>query len=143
MSDPVSVDIPASEHWTARASRPIIFVILTLIGIGVYLAFSIPVAVFPSTDFPRIVVGIDNGVSPIDQMQVTTTQPIEEAVNSVPGLESVRSTTSRGSAEGSLFFNWNVDMFQTLQYVNAALARVQSEIPATAKLTSNRLTFAA
>ncbi len=34
-------------------------------------------------------------------------------------------------------------MFQTLQYVNAALARVQSVLPATAKLTSNRLTFAA
>src|SRR6266566_1783487 len=118
--------VAASEHWTAHFSRPIIFVIITLIAIGVYLAFSIPVAVFPSTDFPRIVVGIDNGVAPIDQMQVTVTQPIEEAVNSVPGLETVRSTTSRGSADVSLFFDWNLDMFQTLQYVNAALARVQT-----------------
>src|SRR5665213_3516950 len=133
----------APEHWTARFSRPIIFVIITLIATGVYLAFSIPVAVFPSTDFPRIVVGIDNGVAPIDQMQVTVTQPIEEAVNSVPGLESVRSTTSRGSAEVNLFFNWNVDMFQTLDFVNAALARVQSTLPSTATVTANRLTFAA
>ncbi len=120
-----------------------IFVIITLIAIGVYLAFTISVAVFPSTDFPRIVVGIDNGVAPINQMEVTVTRPIEEAMNSVPGLESVRSTTSRGSAEVNLFFNWNVDMFQTLQYVNAALARVQTTLPATAKLTANRLTFAA
>jgi CzcA family heavy metal efflux pump len=133
----------ATEHWTARFSRPVIFVILTLIAAGVYLAFTIPVAVFPSTDFPRIAVGVDNGVAPIDQMQVTVTQPIEEAVNSVPGLESVRSTTSRGSADISLFFNWNVNMFQTLEYVNAALARVQTSLPPTAKLTSNRLTFAA
>ena len=132
-----------SEHWTARFSRPIIFVILTLVGVGVYLAFTIPVAVFPSTDFPRIVVGVDNGVAPINQMQVTVTRPIEEAMNSVPGLEQVRSTTSRGSAEVNLFFNWNVDMFQTLQYVNAALARVQPTLPPTAKLTANRLTFAA
>jgi CzcA family heavy metal efflux pump len=132
-----------TEHWTARFSRPIIFVILTLIAAGVYLAFTIPVAVFPSTDFPRIAVGVDNGVAPIDQMQVTVTQPIEEAVNSVPGLESVRSTTSRGSADISLFFNWNVNMFQTLEYVNAALARVQTSLPPTAKITSNRLTFAA
>ncbi len=77
----------ASEHWTARFSRPIIFVILTLIACGVYLAFTIPVAVFPNTDFPRIVVGVDNGVAPINQMQVTVTRPIEEAMNSVPGLE--------------------------------------------------------
>ena len=64
-------------------------------------------------------------------------------MNSVPGLEQVRSTTSRGSAEVNLFFNWNVDMLQTLQYVNAALARVQPTLPPTAKLTANRLTFAA
>src|SRR6204780_4968788 len=104
-----------AQHWTARFSRPIIFVILTLIAVGVYLAFTIPVAVFPSTDFPRVVVGIDNGVAPINQMEVMVTRPIEEAMNSVPGLERVRSTTSRGSAEVSLFFNWNVDMIQTLQ----------------------------
>ncbi len=134
-----------NQHWTARFSKPIIFVIITLIGVGVYLASSaaIPVAVFPSTDFPRIVVGIDNGVSPINQMEVTVTRPVEEAMNSVPGLDHVRSTTSRGSAEVNLFFDWSVDMFQTLQYVNAALARVQPSLPPTAKLTANRLTFAA
>src|SRR5712671_4688347 len=64
-------------------------------------------------------------------------------MNSVPGLEQVRSTTSRGSAEVNLFFKWNLNMFETLQYVNAALARVQATLPATAKLTANRLTFAA
>src|ERR1700736_6359685 len=132
-----------SEHWTARFSGPIIFIIITMIGVGAYLAFTIPVAVFPATNFPRIVVGIDNGVAPINQMQVMVTRPVEEAMNSVPGLDSVRSVTSRGSAEVSLFFNWNVDMFQTLQYVNAALARVQPSLPPTAKLVSNRLTFAA
>ena len=130
-------------HWTESFSRPILFVIVALIGMGSYLAFTIPVAVFPATDFPRIVVGVDNGVAPINQMQVTVTRPIEEAMNSVPGLDQVRSTTSRGAAEVNLFFNWNVNMFQTLEYVNAALARVQSTLPATAKLTANRLTFAA
>ncbi len=141
---PPQADVQAEpEHWTARYSRPIIFVIVALCAMGAYLAFTIPVAVFPSTDFPRIVVGVDNGVSPIDQTQVVITRPIEEAMNSVPGLETVRSTTSRGSAEINLFFNWNVDMFRTLEYVNAALARVQPTLPPTAKLTANRLTFAA
>jgi CzcA family heavy metal efflux pump len=132
-----------AEHWTARLSRSIIFVIVTLVAVGGYLAFTIPVAVFPSTDFPRIVIGVDNGVAPIDQMEVTITRPIEETVNSVPGLVQVRSITSRGSADINLFFNWKVDMFQTLEYVNAALARIQTSLPPTVKLTTNRLTFAA
>jgi len=134
---------PEVDHWSARHGKSIIFVILTLIAAGVYLAFNIPIAVFPSTDFPRIVIGVDNGVMPIDQMLVTITRPLEDAVNAVQGVERVTSITSRGTAEIDLFFSWKVDMFQTLDLVNAALARVESSLPPTAKITSNRLTFAA
>ena len=133
---------PDSSYWFVRHSKPIIFLIITLAALGAYLAFTIPVAVFPATNFPRVLISVDNGVMPIDQMMVTITRPIEEGVNSVPGLQDVRSITSRGSAEIDLFFDWNVDMFQTLQYVNAALSRIQSEIPATAKIETHRLTFA-
>jgi CzcA family heavy metal efflux pump len=139
---PITAD-RESEHWTARHGKPIIFVILTLVAVGIYLTLTIPVAVFPSTDFPRIVVGADAGVAPIDQMMVNVTQPLEGAVNTVPGLDHLSSITSRGTAEIDLFFNWNVDMFQTLELVNAALARMQATLPANTKITANRLTFAA
>src|SRR5512137_2205171 len=142
-SEPAEGKDPAAEHWSTRHSKPIIFLILTCVAVGIYLAFTIPVAVFPATDFPRIIVGVDNGVAPIDQMLVTVTRPIEEAVNAVPGLERIRSITSRGTAEVNLFFDWKVDMFQTLNLVNAALAETRSSMPPTAKLTANRLTFAA
>jgi CzcA family heavy metal efflux pump len=140
---PAAPEPSDAPHWTARHGKPIIFVILTMVAVGIYLALTIPVAVFPETNFPRIVVGVDNGVFPIDQMLVTVTRPLEEAVNTVPGLEYVWSITSRGTAEIDLFFSWKVDMFRTLELVNAALARVQSSLPATAKITANRLTFAA
>ncbi len=133
---------PESSYWFARNSKSVIFLILTLALLGAYLAFTIPVAVFPETNFPRILIAVDNGVMPIDQMMVTITRPIEETVNSVPGLLQVRSITSRGSAEVDLFFRWDVDMFQTLQYVNAAVSRVQPELPSTAKIEAHRMTFA-
>src|SRR6202047_13357 len=119
-----------------------IFLILTLTLLGGYLAFTIPVSVFPSTNFPRVLIAVDNGVMPIDQMMVMVTRPIEEAVNSVPGLLQVRSITSRGSAEVDLYFRWDLDMFQTLQYVNAAISRVQPELPNTARIEAHRMTFA-
>jgi CzcA family heavy metal efflux pump len=131
-----------SDPWFRRLSRPILFLIVSLALVGVYFAFNIPVSVFPDTDFPRIVVGIDNGVMPIDQMLVTITRPIEEAVNSVPGLLKVRSITSRGSAEVDLFFDWNSDMILTLQRVDAVVARLQAELPTTAKVDTHRMTFA-
>src|SRR5882757_7467624 len=132
----------AGAPWFRRFSRPILFLIASLALVGGYFAFTIPVSVFPNTDFPRIVVGIDNGVMPIDQMLVTITRPIEEAVNSVPGLKKVQSITSRGSAEVDLFFDWNSDMVLTLQRVDAVVARLQAELPTTAKVETHRLTFA-
>jgi multidrug efflux pump subunit AcrB len=129
-------------YWIAQHSRPVVFLILTLAMLGAYLAFTIPVSVFPTTDFPRVLISVDNGVMPIDQMMVTITRSIEDAVNSVPGLLNVRSITSRGSAEIDLYFVWGVDMFQTLQYVNAAISRVQPELPATAKIEAHRMNFA-
>ncbi|HEV2234695.1 MAG TPA: efflux RND transporter permease subunit [Terriglobia bacterium] len=133
---------PESSYWIARNSKSVIFLILTLAAVGLFVVFTIPVAVFPSTAFPRVIIGVDNGVMPIDQMMVTITRPLEEAVNSVQGLDSVQSVTSRGSAEIDLYFNWNVDMFQTLQRVDSAVARVQTALPSTAIIDTHRLSFA-
>jgi multidrug efflux pump subunit AcrB len=131
----------ADQYWFARHSKSIIFLIIILAIIGIYAAFYIPVSVFPETNFPRIIVGVDNGVMPIEQMEVTITRPLEEAVRSVPGLENVRSTTSRGSAEINLFFDWNINMIEALQMVDAAISRVQSSLPSTAQIQTHRLDF--
>ena len=136
------MDHSESSYWFARHSKPLIFVILTLAALGVYLAFTIPVSVFPTTNFPRVLIAVDNGVMPIDQMMVTITRPLEESLNSVPGLTEVRSNTSRGEAEIDLFFDWNVDMFQTLQYVNTAISRIQPELPPSTTVEAHRMTFA-
>jgi multidrug efflux pump subunit AcrB len=131
----------SDQYWFARHSKSIIFLICVLTAVGVYEALTLPVAVFPATNFPRIIIGVDNGVMPIEQMEIAITRPIEEAVRIVPGLEDVRSVSSRGSAEINLFFNWNVDMLETLQMVDAAVSRVQSSLPATAHIRTNRLDF--
>src|SRR5712664_2038681 len=132
----------SSTPWFHRLSSPILFLTISLALVGGYLALTIPISVFPNTDFPRVVVGVDNGVMPIDQMLVTITRPLEEAVNSVPGLQKVQSITSRGSAEVDLFFDWNSDMILTLQRVDAVVARLQADLPPTAKVETHRMTFA-
>ena len=131
-----------ASYWFTRYSKSLIFLILVLVAAGIYLAFTIPISVFPTTDFPRVLIGVDNGVMPIDQMMVAVTRPIEESVNAVPGLRQVRSITSRGSAEIDLFFSWDVNMVTTLQLVDAALANVRNTLPPTATIQTHRLTFA-
>lgn len=144
MTTPVTrpPDSGDKNYWLAQSVRTILFLAVALTVAGVYAFFRTPIAVFPETNFPRVVIGVDNGVMPVEQMQVTITKSIEDAVNSVPGLVTVRSTTSRGSAEVSLTFDWSVDMFRTLELVDAALSKVRQSLPATALITTNRLSFA-
>ena len=131
-----------STFWLTRNARTVLFFAIVAAIAGTYLATQIPISVFPETNFPRVVIGIENGVMPVEQMEVTITKPIESAVNAVPGLLTVRSITSRGSAEVSLFFDWNEDMVTTLQLVDAALAKVEQTLPSTAHVSTHRLTFA-
>src|SRR3982750_4263412 len=105
----------AENYWFARHSKSIIFLIVILAIVGIYQAFTLPVSVFPTTNFPRVIIGVDNGVMPIEQMEVTITRPLEAAVRAVPGIETVRSVTSRGSAEIDLAFSWSVNTLETLQ----------------------------
>ena len=125
----------------ARQSRAVLVVVGLLCAAGLYAALQLPTAIFPNTDFPRIVVTIENGEVPADQMLVSVTQPIEEAMNGIPGIQRIRSTTARGSAEVNLFFDWRTDIIQTQQIVQGRLA--QLNLPPTAAITNvSRLTFA-
>src|SRR5439155_7088553 len=81
----------ADSYWFARHSKSIIFLICVLTVIGVYEALTLPVAVFPTTNFPRIIIGVDNGVMPIEQMEVSITRPLEEAVRSEEHTSELQS----------------------------------------------------
>src|ERR1044071_8432809 len=124
-----------------RQSQAVLIVVGILCVAGILAAWQLPSAIFPNTDFPRVVIIIDNGEVPADQMLVSVTRPVEEAMNGVPGIQTIKSKTSRGSAEINLFFYWNTDPQQELQLVQARLSQLQ--LPPTAKVEHiERLTFA-
>ena len=129
--------------FAIRHRLAIAFISVALCLAGIYAAFRTPSSVFPQTNFPRVVILVDNGVMPADEMMATITRPIEEAMKDIPGAVTVRSTTGRGSAEISVFFNWRVDMIQSELYVNSRLSQIRSGLPATASTTVWRLTFSA
>lgn len=121
--------------------RAVLVTVLLLCIAGAYAAWQMPSAIFPNTDFPRIMITVENGEAPPDQMLATVTQPIEEKMNGIPGIQRVQSTTSRGSAGISLFFDWHTDPKEALALVQARLPEIS--LPPTAVITHvERLTFA-
>ncbi len=129
--------------FAIRNRQAIAFIAVALCLAGTYSAFRTPSSVFPKTDFPRVVILVDNGVMPADEMMATVTRPIEESMKDIPGSLTVRSTTGRGSAEISVFFDWRVDMVRSELYVDSRLSQIRAELPPTASTTVWRLTFSA
>jgi CzcA family heavy metal efflux pump len=127
----------------SNQSRAILVIVALLCTAGFYAAWQLPIAVFPQTDFPRIVIIVDNGEAPATQTLVSVTKPIEEAMNGVPGIARIKSKTARGSSEISLFFDWKGNILQELQLVQARLSQLSSTLPPTAQIRNvERLTFA-
>jgi multidrug efflux pump subunit AcrB len=125
---------------TVRRHRlSILFLVAALAAVGIYAALKLPVSLFPTVDFPRVAVNLDAGDRPAEQMEMQVTRPIEDAVRGVAGIEEVRSTTSRGTAEISLNFGWGIDMATATLQVNAAIGQILSTLPAGTSVTTRRM----
>ncbi len=127
----------------SNQSRAIVVMVALLCAAGLYAAWQLPIAVFPETDFPRIVIIVDNGEAPASQTLVSVTRPIEEAMNGIPGIARIKSKTARGSAEINLDFSWGGDINQELSLVQARMSQLLTSLPPTAEIRNiDRLTFA-
>ncbi len=94
--------------------------ILILIG-GFFTYQNLKTGLFPDITFPKIKVIADAGQQPVDKMMATVTIPLENIIRRTEGLQYIRSTTSRGSCEISVFLDWNMD-------INVAKAQIESFI---------------
>ncbi|AIT79726.1 efflux RND transporter permease subunit [Novosphingobium pentaromativorans] len=113
----------------SRHARALWLAMILLTLGGVFGALKLPVSLFPQIDYPRVVVSIDAGERDAAQMEAAITRPMEIALRSVPGVTRIRSTTSRGSAEIQLNFNWGHNMPRALLAVQGMLATIQPDLP--------------
>ncbi|MBS0273775.1 MAG: efflux RND transporter permease subunit [Proteobacteria bacterium] len=115
--------------WASRHRRSILFLLFVAAIGGVFGGVNLPVALFPNVAFPRVRVTLDAGDRPAETMVAEVTRPAEQAVRSVPGVQDVRSTTSRGSAELSITFDWGLDMDRAELQIESAIARALPDLP--------------
>jgi CzcA family heavy metal efflux pump len=125
--------------WTAAHRRSLLFLLLLPIIAGMAAALSLPVTLFPNVSFPRVRLSIEAGDRPAEQMVLQVTDPIEQAVHRVPNVTDVRSTTTRGTAEISIFFDWGTDMVAAMLQVNAEVARVLPKLPPGTSMQTQRM----
>ncbi len=116
--------------WVQYHRRSILFLLAVLILGGLASSLKLPVSLLPNVSFPRVAAELDAGDRPANRMAIEVTWPVEQAVRSVPGVVSVRSTTSRGSAEIIVDFGWGRDMVAAMLQVESAINQVMPRLPA-------------
>src|SRR6202045_650176 len=112
-----------------RHSRFLLSLFAVLAIAGAACSLWLPVALFPRLSFPRIRIDLDAGDRPAERMAIEVTTPVEESVRSIPGVRTLRSTTSRGSAEISVNFDWGEDMITALLQVESQVNKVLPTLP--------------
>jgi len=117
------------EKLMSSQSRAFVVIAVALALAGLVSGLSLPVGLFPQIAFPRVVVDLDAGSRPATQMALLVTRPVEEAVRTIPGVQNVRSETSRGSAQVSIDFGWGLDMVASTLLVQSAIARTVTTLP--------------
>lgn len=127
------------SQWMQGHRRSILFLLVLLALAGALAAFRLPVTLFPNVDFPRVLVSLDAGDRPADLMMLAVTQPVEEAVRRVPGVRDVRSTTSRGTAEVSISFDWGTNMGLATSQVNQAITQILPNLPPGTQSSTKRM----
>jgi multidrug efflux pump subunit AcrB len=117
------------EHLLRTQSRAFVLIAMAAALAGLVAAFGLPIGLFPQVSFPRVVVDLDAGSRPADQTALTVTRPVEEAIRALPGVQDVRSETSRGAAQISIDFGWGRDMVASTLLVDTAIGRVLPSLP--------------
>ena len=101
--------------------------IILLLG-GVFAYQNLKTGLFPDITFPKIKVIADAGQQPVDKMMTTVTIPLENIIRRTEGLQYIRSTTSRGSCEISVFLDWSTDIDVAKSQIESFINQSQGSI---------------
>ncbi len=116
------------KNFFISHKNPLLVALILILAGGFFSYQQLKTSLFPEITFPKIKIIADADLQPVDQMMITVTRPMENAIKQVPDLQLIRSTTSRGSCEISAYINWNANIDLSQQRIESQLAKIKSSL---------------
>jgi len=111
--------------WCLGNKSVVILATLLLVGSGAYATTQLNQELLPDISFPVITVSTPVAGAGPDLVDKQVTQPVEDAINGVEGIESVRSTSSQGFSVVLVEFDLDADTEEAESDLQAALDGIE------------------
>lgn len=117
--------------WDLCIKRPVFtaMIVTAPIVLGIASYFRLGVDLFPNVDLPLVTVTTTLRGASVEEMETGVTKPIEEIVNTVSGIEQLRSTTKEGISQITIEFKLEKDGAVAAQEVDAKVRTILSQLP--------------
>jgi cobalt-zinc-cadmium resistance protein CzcA len=110
------------------------FIVMMLIGLalifGVIAYQQLPRNVYPDITIPVFTVVTENESMAAEEIETTITRPMEAAMNGLPGVQRVRSTTTQGLSSVVVEFGIETEFWRARQFVTERMSQVTGQLPA-------------
>jgi HAE1 family hydrophobic/amphiphilic exporter-1 len=117
--------------WDVCIRRPVFTAMLVSVPVVLGLASygRLGVELFPNADVPVVTVTATLRGASVEEMETSVTRPIEEAVNTVSGIEELRSTTREGQTVVTVQFVLEKNGAVAAQEIDAKVRGILTQLP--------------
>lgn len=115
--------------------RPVFatMLIVALMVVGIFSFFTLGVDLFPKIDLPTVSVTVSNPGASAEEIETDITKRIEDSVNTISGIDEVRSTSVEGQSTVTVTFSLDKNGDVGAQEIRDKVNLIVNDLPDTAK----------